>query len=175
MWLLLPDQAGIWVDSQPRKEIKELSQHFFCFPVICLLHNSDLSITFFSQGMTSDAMPTWCLAHRGHGSLCTIQGVPVLGCPWRVSLVLGPLRAPPQGGGVSPGMELSLSFSSLCLLCWLGSKSSWPRTMLLNRDWNVRNSCTVFAPRLISPTNVSSAWQPWVQLGLTVSLSSCAF
>lgn len=47
--------------------------------------------------------------------------------------------------------------------------------MLLNRDCNVRSSCTVFGPHLISPTNVYSVWQLWLQLCLTVSLSSCAF
>lgn len=104
-----------------------------------------------------------------------MQGVAARGCLRGVGLVPGPLRAPPQGGGVSPGTELSLSFCSFCLLCWLASKSSWPRTMLLNRDWNVRNPCTVFVPRLISAANMCSAWQPWVQLGLTVPLSSCAF
>lgn len=121
-------------------------------------------------------MATWYLAHQPGSWHCLAHArSPRSWLPLGNESCIGATHSPPSGGGVSPDIELSLSFSSFCLLCWLGSKSSWPRTILLNRDWNVRNSCAVFIPRLISPTNGSSAWQPWVQLGLTVSLSSCAF
>lgn len=79
-----------------------------------------------------------CLAHaRSHNA-------------WAVSLVLGPLGDPPSGWWHVPRGR------AVCLLCWLRSKSSLPRTLLLNRDRNVRNPCSVFIPHLMSPMKMSS-------------------